>query len=100
MGENHFAATPVALYAGVLLLAAIAYTILARCLVRLHGRESALGVALGRDTKANVSLLCYVIAIASAPVRSWIALALIVLVAILWLVPDRRIEKVLIEPRP
>jgi len=99
MGENHFAATPVALYGCVLLLCAIAYTILTRCLVRHHGRDSTLATALGRDTKAKVSLLCYVVAIPAAFVRPWVAWSLYIVVAILWLVPDRRIEKVLVEPQ-
>ena len=93
MGENSFAAWPVALYGAVLLLAAIAYTILSRALVTLHGKDSVLGTALGRDFKGKVSLGIYLVAIPLALVNSWLACALYVLVAVMWLIPDRRIEK-------
>jgi uncharacterized membrane protein len=95
MGENHFAAWPVALYGTVLLFAAFAYFILARALISLHGRDSALATALGRDFKGKVSLLLYAVAIPLSFVNSWIACALYVLVAVVWLIPDRRIEKTL-----
>ena len=93
MGENSFAAWPVALYGAVLMLAAIAYTILTRVLVALHGKDSVLGTALGRDFKGKVSLGTYLVAIPLALVNSWLACALYVLVAVMWLIPDRRIEK-------
>jgi uncharacterized membrane protein len=93
MGENHFAALPVAVYGGVLLASAIAYFILARLLVALHGAGSVLGVAFGRDFKGKVSAIIYLMAIPLAFVRPWLACALYVCVAIMWLVPDRRIEK-------
>ena len=93
MGENSFAAWPVALYGAVLLLAAIAYTILFRVLVALHGKDSVLGTALGRDFKGKVSLGIYLVAIPLALVNPWLACALYVLVAIMWLIPERRIEK-------
>ncbi|HEV7135357.1 MAG TPA: TMEM175 family protein [Steroidobacteraceae bacterium] len=92
-GENHFVAWPMAIYGMVLLLAAIAYYILARTLIALHGRNSALARALGRDFKNKVSALLYAIAIPLAFVRSWLAGALYVVVAIIWLIPDRRIER-------
>ncbi len=92
-GENHFVAWPMALYGLVLLLAAIAYYILARALIALHGRSSALARALGKDFKNKVSALLYAIAIPLAFVRSWLAGALYVVVAIVWLIPDRRIER-------
>jgi uncharacterized membrane protein len=95
MGENHFAALPVAIYGAVLLASAIAYFILARLLIALDGRNSVLGVAFGRDVKGKVSPIIYLVAIPLAFVRSWIACALYVTVAIIWLVPDRRIEKTL-----
>jgi uncharacterized membrane protein len=95
MGENHFAASPVALYGTVLLLAAVAYFFLTRALIALHGRESALAIALGRDYKGKISVVIYVAAIALAFVNSWFACALYVLVAVMWLLPDRRIEKTL-----
>lgn len=95
MGENHFARWPVALYGVVLLFASIAYFILARALISLHGQDSALGTALGRDFKGQISTAIYAVAIPLALLRWWVACALYVLVAIMWLVPDRRIEKTL-----
>ena len=99
MGANHFAAWPVALYGTVLLLAGFAYFILARTLIAHHGRDSALATALGRDCKGKVSLVCYAVAIPLAFVHSWFASALYVLVAVMWLIPDRRIEKALAPGR-
>jgi uncharacterized membrane protein len=93
MGENFFAARPVALYGGVLLLAAVAYFVLTRALVALHGRDSLLATAIGRDAKGKLSLAIYAAAIVLAFVNPWIAFGLYVLVAVLWLVPDRRIER-------
>lgn len=98
MGENHFAAWPVALYGIVLLLAAIAYYILAHVLISYHGRDSALAKALGKDFKGKVSVVFYAVAIPLAFVSWWLACALYVLVAIMWLIPDRRIEHTLAEP--
>src|SRR3970040_389975 len=95
MGENHFAAWPVALYGVVLVLAAIAYFILTRALIALHGRESGLAGAVGRAFKGKVSVVIYLVAIPLAFVSSWLAGGLYVLVAVLWLVPDRRIEQTL-----
>ena len=92
MGENYFYPTPVALYGLVMLMNAIAYTILASGLVAYYGKDSALALALGRDRKGKISLALYVIAIPLAFVNSWLALALYVLVAIIWFIPDRRIE--------
>lgn len=93
MGENHFEPATVLLYGVVLFGSAIAYFILARSLVALHGRESTIAVALGRDWKGRSSVIVYAVAMGLAPVNVWIACALYVAVAILWLVPDRRIEK-------
>ncbi len=93
VGENHFAALPVALYGVVLLLAAVAYFILARVLIALHGRDSMLAEALGRDVKGKLSIVIYALGIPVAFVQSWIAFGLFVVVAIIWLVPDRRIER-------
>jgi TMEM175 potassium channel family protein len=98
-GENNFAPWPVALYGVVLFFAAIAYFILTRTLIALHGRESVLSEAVGRDFKGKVSVVIYAAAIPLAFLRSWIAFGLYVLVAIMWLVPDRRIEKMLGETR-
>lgn len=95
MGENNFAALPVALYGAVQLLTGCAYLMLARALIAHHGRDSTLAIALGRDFKGKVSPVCYAAAIPFAFVNSWVAMALYVLVAIMWLIPDRRIEKAL-----
>ncbi len=97
MGENNFAAWPVALYGVILLMAAIAYFILTRALLTLHGRESVLATAIGRDVKGKISMAFYIVAIPLAFLRPWIACALYILVAVLWLVPDRRIEKTIIQ---
>ncbi|PSB05034.1 TMEM175 family protein [Merismopedia glauca] len=93
MGENHFAALPVALYGGVLLLAAIAYYILTRVLIALHGTDSPLALALGRDLKGKLSVVFYALAIPLAFVNSWVAFGIYILVAAMWLLPDRRIER-------
>lgn len=96
-GENKFASWPVALYGVVLFFAAIAYFILTRALIALHGRESVLAEAVGRDFKGKISVVIYAAAIPLAFLSSWIALGLYVLVAIMWLIPDRRIEKTLAQ---
>jgi uncharacterized membrane protein len=93
MGENHFAAEPVALYGAVLLLAAVAYYILSRSLIALHGGDSVIATAVGSDFKGRISIVIYVVAITLAFVNSLAACALYVVVAVMWLVPDRRIEK-------
>jgi len=96
MGENDFAAIPTALYGGVLILSAASYTILQRTIISAEGRGSLLAGAVGRDRKGKLSLACYAIAIPSALWWSrWIALGLYVTVALIWLVPDRRIERAL-----
>jgi uncharacterized membrane protein len=95
IGENHFAAWPVALYGTVLLFAGFAYFILTRALMAHHGRDSALATALGRDFKGKVSLVCYAVGIPLSFVNWWFACVLYVLVAVMWLIPDRRIEKTL-----
>jgi len=95
MGENNFAALPVALYGVVLLFAAIAYFILVRTLLSHHGKDSTLAVAVGNDFKGKISVVIYIIAILSCFVHSLIAGGLYVFVAIMWLIPDRRIEKVI-----
>ena len=95
MGENDFAALPTALYGGVLLLSAIAYTILVRVLLAVHGRDSTLATAIGSDVKGNISLVLYLLAVPLAFFLPWLAGVLYVLVAIIWFVPDRRIEKTL-----
>ena len=93
MGENHFAPLPSAVYGAVLLLAAVAYTILQRAIIAEEGPGSRLAAAVGRDRKGKASLALYLAAIPLAFVREWIADAIYVAVALLWLVPDRRIEE-------
>jgi uncharacterized membrane protein len=92
-GENHFAALPMAMYGVVLLMAAIAYFILQQVIIRHEGADSLLRKAVGRDLKGKLSPLLYLIAIAAVLVSPWISAALYVLVALMWLVPDRRIER-------
>jgi uncharacterized membrane protein len=94
MGENHFAPVPSALYGGVLLAAAIAYFILQQTIIASQGAGSPLKAAVGSDWKGKLSPLFYVGGIAATFFWHWLALALYVAVALLWLVPDRRIEKV------
>ena len=93
MGENHFGPAPVALYGIILLLAAIAYTILVQSLLSLHGPDSLLANALGADFKGKISVLLDLIAIPLSFFKPWIAFAIYVLVAAVWFVPDRRIER-------
>jgi uncharacterized membrane protein len=95
MGENNFAPWPAALYGTVLMCAGIAYYILERALVRLHGRDSVLATALGQDFKGRLSVGLYALGISLAFIATWLSCGLYVLVAIMWLIPDRRIEKTL-----
>jgi uncharacterized membrane protein len=97
MGENHFAPWTLALYGTVLLFAAIAYYILTLTLLSLHGKDSVLSTALGKDFKGKISIVIYLVAIPLALVKWWVACGLYVLVAIMWLVPDRRIERTLTQ---
>ena len=92
MGENHFAPLPTALYGTVLLLAAISYTILQSAILAYPEAGSVLAAAVGRDEKGKLSMLAYAVAIPFAFVNEWISDALYVLVALMWFVPDRRIE--------
>jgi len=100
MGENRFSTWPVALYGAVLLFAGIAYFILVRALLSLHGQASVLAAALGRDIKGKISNVIYFVAIPIAFISSWTAFGLYILVAIIWLIPDRRIEKNLLQKGP
>ncbi len=93
MGENHFAPLPIALYGVVLMCAGVAYYILSRLLIAHHGDDSVLATAVGSDVKGRISVVVYAAAILFAFVDSWISGALYVSVAIMWLIPDRRIEK-------
>lgn len=98
MGENHFAPLPTAAYGVVLLLAAVSYTILQTLIIAVQGEHSQLEEAVGKDRKGKLSMLCYIVAIPLAFVNQWISDGLYVLVALMWLVPDRRIESKLDEP--
>jgi uncharacterized membrane protein len=94
MGENHVAATPTALYGAVMFMAAVAYTILQNAIIAEHGPESRLARAVGvRDGKGLFSLAAYAVAVPLAFVNAWISVALYMIVALTWLVPDRRIER-------
>jgi uncharacterized membrane protein len=97
MGENHLAAIPTAIYGFVLLMAAIAYYVLQRAIIAREGHESLLAQAIGKDWKGKLSPLLYLAAIPLAFVSSWIASALYVFAALLWLIPDPRIERKLEE---
>jgi len=100
MGENHFTSAPAALYGAVLLMAAIAYYILQRQIISTQGPDSDLQRAIGRDWKGKLSPVAYLVAIPMAFVAPAVSLALYVLVALVWLVPDRRIEMAMRnEPR-
>jgi len=93
LGENHFTALPTALYGVVLLMAAIAYYLLQQVIIRAQGQDSILKKAIGRDWKGKLSLVLYILAIVATLRSSWIAQAILVIAALIWLIPDRRIEK-------
>ena len=93
MGENHFTSLPTALYGAVLLMAALAYWLLQQVIIRAQGRDSILKKAIGRDWKGKLSPMLYIIAILATLRSSWIGQAFFVIAALIWLVPDRRIEK-------
>jgi len=95
MGENHFAQLPTALYGFVLLMAAIAYWILGATIINEEGADSLLAKAVGKDLKGKLSAVAYAVAIALSFVNHWFAAAIYILVALVWLVPDKRIERVL-----
>ena len=95
MGENNVAPMPAAVYGFVLLMAAIAYYLLQLAIIAKQGRDSLLKAALGRDWKGKISVVLYLGALLLAFVKPWIAIAVYVLVALMWLVPDRRIERAL-----
>ena len=97
LGENHVAALPTALYGVALLMPAIAYYLLQTVIVRLNGADSSLAQALGADLKGKISPLIYIAGIALAFVNPWFSIALYVLVALIWLIPDRRIERAIAE---
>ena len=97
MGENHFTTWPVAVYGMILLMAGAAYYILAHSLINLHGKNSTLAKALGKDKKGIISVVIYFLAIPLAFLNSWISLSLYAVVAAIWFIPDKRIEKKLIK---
>jgi len=93
VNENHFAPVPVALYGVVLLMAGVSYYLLERVLIAHHGRDSALARALGKDLKGLLSVGIYVVAIALTLFNAWLSCALYVFVAIMWFIPDPRVER-------
>lgn len=95
MGENNFTTLPVALYGLNLLMAAIAYYILAHTLSKLHGKNSPLAIAIGKDFKGRISVVIYFISVPLAFINPGISLLMYALVAAMWLIPDKRIEKVI-----
>ena len=95
MGENHFSQWPVFIYALDLMLCAISYTILVIAITKFHGAESDIAQAIGSDTKGKISLASYAVAIALTFVSPWAAGVVLIAVAIIWFIPDRRMEKVL-----
>jgi TMEM175 potassium channel family protein len=97
LGETHFATWPVVVYGAVLLLAAIAYYVLSRTLVAHHGADSTLAAALGTDFKGRISIGMYVVAIAVAFPAPWLSCAIYAATAAMWIIPDRRFERVLLE---
>jgi uncharacterized membrane protein len=97
MGENFLAPLPTAIYGAILLMPAIAYYLLQKAIVHQQGKHSVLASALGRDFKGKISVLLYAAAVVLAFVDAWLSIAIYALVAVMWLIPDRRIEKVLHE---
>ena len=93
MDDNQFASWPVAVYGIVMLFAGVAYFVLTKALIQLHGRDSTLAASIGSDTKGKISMAIYAIAIPLALAKPWIAGACYVIVAIMWLIPDPRIER-------
>ena len=92
MGENHFAKWPVICYGVVLAMNGVAYTILAKTLINIHGENSMLGEAFGNDSKGKLSVGIYAAAIAASFIHAWLGFALYIVVACMWFIPDRRIE--------
>ena len=93
MGENNFSTWPVALYGVILFFAAVAYFVLARSLVKIHGKDSVLGIAIGKDWKGRISLIVYATGVAMSFVYPWLGVSMYVLVGAMWLIPDKRIER-------
>ncbi|RYU86494.1 DUF1211 domain-containing protein [Mucilaginibacter terrigena] len=97
MGENHFSQVPVVCYGLVLIMSSISYGILMHCLVKHHGENSVLARAIGTDTKGKISTGIYAAAIVVSFIHSWIAFGMYFIVALIWLIPDRRIERKLAD---
>jgi uncharacterized membrane protein len=95
LGENHIAEVPVALYGFNLLMSAIAYFILQTAILKHHGEDFVLRKAVGKDIKGKISLVLYIVGLSLSFVSTWLALSIYVLVAIIWLIPDRRIEAIM-----
>jgi uncharacterized membrane protein len=95
MGENHFAPVPTALYGAVLMMAGIAYWILSSTIIAVDGQDSLLAKAIGRDLKGKLSVVFYACAIPLSFLNQWVAQGIYIFVALMWLVPDKRIERVL-----
>ena len=93
MGENHFSKWPVILYGVILLMAGVAYYILAHCLTKIHDKDSQLVKAIGKDKKGIISIIFYITGIACSFIHPWIGFSIYVVVAAIWFIPDRRIEK-------
>jgi len=93
MGENHFSKWPVILYGFILMMAGVAYYILAHRLTGIHGKDSALAQALGKDKKGIISVVLYIAGIGFAFINPWIGFSIYIIVAAIWFIPDRRIEK-------
>jgi uncharacterized membrane protein len=93
--ENHYAALPVAMYGVVLLMCGVSYYMLERVLIAHQSKDSALALAMGKDIKGVLSVVIYAVAIAMALVNPWISCALYVCVALMWFIPDRRVERAL-----
>ncbi len=97
MGENHFAAAPTSLYGIVLLMASIAYWLLQQTIIASQGADSLLKAAVGKDWKGKLSPILYFFAIPAAFLSHWVAEGIYVFVALIWLIPDKRIEKVMAD---
>ncbi len=100
MGENNFTTWPIALYGFVLLMNAVAYTLLIIALLRHHGKDSLLGKAIGNDRKGKISLVIYTLAILLSWVCAWVSFGLYVIVACIWFIPDSRIERKIVHQQP
>ncbi|MBX7109963.1 MAG: TMEM175 family protein [Chitinophagales bacterium] len=99
MGENHFTTLPIILYGVILLMAGVAYYILSQALIQLHGKESTLAIAVGKDKKGLISVVIYLLAIFLSLINGYIGLVLYAIVAAMWLIPDQRIEKKIIQQK-